>query len=105
MIIKKICVGALLVAAAISVNAQTDNSQRLWYNKPASCWLEALPLGNSRMGAMVYGGIEREELQLNEETFWAGSPYNNNNPNAIHVLPVVRKLIFEGSINDNIRAC
>ena len=45
---------------------------------------------------MVYGGIEREELQLNEETFWAGSPYNNNNPNAVHVLPVVRKLIFEG---------
>ena len=48
------------------------------------------------VGAMVYGGIEREELQLNEETFWAGSPNNNNNPNAIHVLPVVRKLIFEG---------
>ena len=45
---------------------------------------------------MVYGGIEREELQLNEETFWAGSPYNNNNPNAVHALPVVRKLIFEG---------
>lgn len=44
---------------------------------------------------MVYGGIEREELQLNEETFWAGSPYNNNNPNAVHVLPVVRKLILK----------
>ena len=69
---------------------------KLWYSQPAQNWSEALPIGNSRLGAMVYGGIEREELQLNEETFWAGSPYNNNNPNAIHVLPVVRKLIFEG---------
>lgn len=69
---------------------------KLWYSQPAQDWSEALPIGNSRLGAMVYGGIEREELQLNEETFWAGSPYNNDNSNAIHVLPVVRKLIFEG---------
>lgn len=69
---------------------------KLWYSQPAQNWSEALPIGNSRLGAMVYGGIEREELQLNEETFWAGSPYNNDNSNAIHVLPVVRKLIFEG---------
>ena len=62
--IRKMCVGALLIAAAISVNAQTDNSQRLWYNKPASCWLEALPLGNSRMGAMVYGGTDVERIQV-----------------------------------------
>lgn len=69
---------------------------KLWYSQPAQNWSEALPIGNSRLGAMVYGGTEREELQLNEETFWAGSPYNNDNSNAIHVLPVVRKLIFEG---------
>ena len=69
---------------------------KLWYSQPAQNWSEALPIGNSRLGAMVYGGTEREELQLNEETFWAGSPYNNNNPNAVHVLPIVRKLIFEG---------
>ena len=68
---------------------------KLWYSQPAQNWSEALPIGNSRLGAMVYGGTEREELQLNEETFWAGSPYNNNNPNAVHVLPIVRKLIFE----------
>lgn len=69
---------------------------KLWYSRPAQNWSEALPIGNSRLGAMVYGGTEREELQLNEETFWAGSPYDNNNTNAVHVLPVVRKLIFEG---------
>ena len=77
-------------------NLVSGQDLKLWYSQPAQNWSEALPIGNSRLGAMVYGGIEREELQLNEETFWAGSPYNNNNPNAIHVLPVVRKLIFEG---------
>lgn len=69
---------------------------KLWYNQPAQNWSEALPIGNSRLGAMVYGGTEREEIQLNEETFWAGSPYNNNNQNAGYVLPVIRELIFEG---------
>lgn len=68
---------------------------KLWYSQPAQNWSEALPIGNSHLGAMVYGGTEREELQLNEETFWAGSPYNNDNPNAQFVLPIVRKLIFE----------
>lgn len=69
-------------------NLVSGQDLKLWYSQPAQNWSEALPIGNSRLGAMVYGGIEREELQLNEETFWAGSPYNNNNPNAVHVLPV-----------------
>ena len=47
---------------------------RLWYNQPAHIWQEAVPLGNGRMGAMVYGGTDKEEIQLNEETFWSGSP-------------------------------
>lgn len=68
----------------------------LWYSRPAGNWSEALPVGNSRLGAMIYGGTEREELQLNEETFWAGSPYSNNNLNARYLLPVIRQLIFEG---------
>ena len=63
-------------------NLVSGQDLKLWYSQPAQNWSEALPIGNSRLGAMVYGGIEREELQLNEETFWAGSPYNNNNPNA-----------------------
>ncbi|MDO5306062.1 MAG: glycoside hydrolase N-terminal domain-containing protein, partial [bacterium] len=56
------------MASGVSMAAghKADNDQRLWADAPASCWLEALPLGNSRMGAMVYGGTEREEIQLNE---------------------------------------
>lgn len=72
------------------------NDLKLWYSQPAKNWTDALPIGNSRLGAMVYGGTAREELQLNEETFWAGSPYDNNNTNARYVLPIVRQLIFEG---------
>lgn len=72
-----------------------DSSLCLWYNKPATTWTEALPIGNSRMGAMIYGGVAHEELQLNEETFWAGGPYSNNSANALASLPAIRKLIFE----------
>lgn len=73
---------------------------KLWYGSPAKEWTEALPVGNSKIGAMVYGGIGREELQLNEETFWAGGPYDDNNPNALYVLPVVRDLIFQGKTRE-----
>lgn len=69
---------------------------KLWYNRPAQIWEEALPLGNSRLGVMTYGNPEREELQLNEETIWAGSPYRNDNTEAYKAFPEVRKLIFEG---------
>ena len=68
----------------------------LWYDKPTVNWVEALPLGNSRLGAMVYGGVENEELQLNEETFWGGGPHSNNSATALENLPAVRQLIFEG---------
>ena len=71
-------------------------TQTLWYDRPASCWLEALPLGNSRMGAMVFGGTDTEEIQLNEETFWSGGPHNNNSSTALQNLPKVRELIFAG---------
>ena len=77
-------------------NVSFGQDLKLWYSQPARNWSEALPIGNSRLGAMVYGGTEREELQLNEETFWAGGPYSNNSPNAKYVLPVVRNLIFDG---------
>ncbi len=73
-----------------------DNDQRLWYEKPAQHWLEALPLGNSQMGAMVYGGTDVEEIQLNEETFWSGGPHNNNSTSSIYYLNEVRDLIFDG---------
>ena len=69
---------------------------KLWYSKPATTWTEALPLGNSRLGAMVYGGVPTEEIQLNEETLWGGGPHRNDNEKALDVLPEVRRLIFSG---------
>ena len=85
----------LLICACtvIAVNAQ---QHKLWYSKPANHWLEALPLGNSHLGAMVYGGTNIEQIQLNEETFWSGSPHDNNSPDAKLALKDVRRLIFAG---------
>ncbi|MCD8081181.1 MAG: glycoside hydrolase family 95 protein [Bacteroides sp.] len=75
--------------------AQPANDMKLWYNKPAGLWVEALPLGNGRLGAMVYGDPVHEEFQLNEETIWGGSPHNNTNPKAREHLAEIRRLIFE----------
>lgn len=69
---------------------------KLWYDEPAQVWTEALPLGNGRLGAMVYGTPAMENIQLNEETLWAGRPNNNANPNALEYIPKVRQLVFEG---------
>ncbi len=68
----------------------------LWYRQPAREWLEALPVGNGRLGAMVFGGVVRERLQLNEDTFWSGWPRDRNNPEALKHLEEVRQLIREG---------
>lgn len=69
---------------------------KLWYERPASVWEEALPLGNGRLGAMVYGGVDREVIKLNEDTFWGGGPHNNLNPAALPALPEIRSLIAAG---------
>src|SRR5690606_9518968 len=68
----------------------------LWYRQPADEWVQALPVGNGRIGAMVFGGVALERLQLNEDTFFSGGPYNPVNPEAKAALPEVRRLIFEG---------
>src|SRR5215207_6551630 len=69
----------------------------LWYRQAAHAWTEALPVGNGRLGAMVFGGVAQERLQLNEDTLWSGSgPRDWNNPRAKDLLPEVRKLLFEG---------
>ncbi len=73
-----------------------NDSERLWYDAPARVWHEALPLGNSRLGAMVYGGTDVAEIQLNEETFFSGGPHNNNSKTSLQHLDEVRRLIFEG---------
>jgi alpha-L-fucosidase 2 len=80
----------------VSVPAVAGNL-RLHYSRPAVEWTEALPLGNSRLGVMTYGGVGTERLCFNEETFWAGSPYRNDNPQAFGVLNEVRQRVFEGN--------
>jgi len=91
-------IGAILCVFAVSCNKQSEAgvNEVLWYDAPATVWLEALPLGNSNMGAMVYGGVQKEEIQLNEETFWSGGPHNNNSPRSLARLDEVRQLIFDG---------
>lgn len=69
---------------------------RLWYRQPARTWVEALPVGNGRLGAMVFGGVAHERLQLNEDTLYAGGPYSAVNPKAREGLPRVRALVFAG---------
>lgn len=71
-------------------------NRRLYYRRPASVWTEALPIGNGRLGAMVFGGIEVERIQLNEDTLWSGPPGEWDNPKALEALPKVRELIFQG---------
>lgn len=84
---------SLILSVLVGLNVYAEEL-KLWYAQPATEWVEALPLGNSRLGVMVYGNPANEELQLNEETFWAGSPYRNDNENALKVLPEVRGLVF-----------
>lgn len=92
---KKVAVFFLLICLAVG-NFLSAQELKLRYDQPAQKWEEALPLGNSRLGAMVYGIPQREEIQLNEETLWGGGPYRNDNPEALNALPQVRKLVFEG---------
>ena len=74
-----------------------NNNLKLWYNKSAgNVWESALPIGNGRLAAMVYGNTERECIKLNEATVWSGGPNRNDSPTALAALPGVRKLIFEG---------
>lgn len=73
---------------------------KLWYNNPATEWEEALPIGNGRLGAMIFGTVATEHLQLNEETVWAGEPGNNLPEGFIDILPTVRELIFQGKYKE-----
>ena len=73
-----------------------DPSTLMWYTKPAVVWEDALPVGNGRLGAMVFGGIEEERIQLNEETYWTGGPYSTVVKGGYKFLPEIQKLIFDG---------
>ncbi|GAA4452575.1 glycoside hydrolase family 95 protein [Nibrella saemangeumensis] len=77
-------------------SSTSDADLKLWYNQPAGIWEEALPLGNGKTGAMVFGRVKRERYQLNDNTLWSGSPVPGNNPNGPQVLPLVRKAVLAG---------
>jgi alpha-L-fucosidase 2 len=79
-----------------AARAADADDLRLWYRQPAEAWTEALPVGNGRLGAMVFGGVARERLQLNEDTLYAGGPYDPSDPEALIALPRVRALIAAG---------
>ena len=90
----------LMVAGATASTALAQDrywdSLKLWYDEPAQKWTEALPVGNGRLGAMVFGGVEAEHIQLNEDTVWAGHPIERDRVGAYKHLPKIRQLIFDG---------
>lgn len=87
----------VLSLVAVFADAQNTSALKLWYDKPAGrIWTNALPVGNGRLGAMVYGNVDTESIQLNEGTVWSGSPDRNDNPAALKALPEIRQLIFSG---------
>ncbi len=90
----------LFILAGSCTSPNETGDLKLWYDEPASKWVEALPVGNGRLGAMVFGVPGDELIQLNENTIWAGSPNNNDNPEALEALPAIRQMIFEGKYNE-----
>ncbi|MEI7985904.1 MAG: glycoside hydrolase family 95 protein [Armatimonadota bacterium] len=92
----------LLVLTSVTAMGATTFGQSkktplmLWYRQPATNWNEALPIGNGRIGAMVFGNVIDERIQLNDDTIWAGAPKDRVNPKALSALPEIRRLIFEG---------
>ncbi len=90
-----------LICSPVSYG-QNTSQLKMWYDKPADTkvWEQALPIGNGRLGAMVYGIPQREELQLNEETIWGGGPYRNDNEKGGAALPQIQQLIFDGKTGE-----
>ncbi len=90
----------LSIILLMSVSGSFAQGHKLWYDKPAATWTEALSLGNGRIGAMVYGNPAIDQIQLNEETIWAGRPNSNANPEALKNIPRVRDLVFAGKYQE-----
>lgn len=84
----------------LTMGKNVRNEQRLWYKSPAASWNEALPIGNGRLGGMVYGNVHNEQIQLNEESIWHGEPIDRNNPDALKNLPQIRQLLSDGRIKE-----
>ncbi len=95
ILFQTILVPGLLISSCSGPSVDMQQPEvKLWYENPASDWYEALPVGNGRLGAMVFGNPYQEMIQLNEESLWAGQPINNNNPEALPQLGQLRRLLF-----------
>lgn len=90
-----VCVATMTRGAAEEAN-ERSNAMKLWFDKPASQWVEALPVGNGRLGAMVFGGVVEECIQFNEDTLWTGKPHEYHHEGAVKFLPILRQLLWEG---------
>lgn len=89
-----LCLGFALISLACPAK-NTFHNNTLWYNQPAKVWEEALPVGNGRLGAMIFGNPYHETIQVNEESLWSGAPINSNNPEAREHLDEIRRLVLE----------
>jgi alpha-L-fucosidase 2 len=100
----RIQINFLILIMLCALGCSTDNIEhldlRLWYDQPAANWNEALPVGNGRLGAMVFGGVVTERIQFNEETLWDGGPRDYSHPGAHEYLDELRRLVFDGKQNE-----
>ncbi|SFH24098.1 glycoside hydrolase family 95 protein [Pedobacter insulae] len=96
MFIKSLKISIIAIVSLANAHAFAQGNQVLWYKEPAKIWTDALPIGNGRLGAMVFAGVATDRIQFNEETLWTGKPRNYNNPGASNYLAEIRKLLNEG---------
>ncbi len=89
-------IAVVTLSSVVKSSFAQEQSLKLWYNKPAAKWTEALPIGNGRIGAMIFGGLEQDRIQFNEETLWTGEPRNYARPGAANYLDSIRQLLFAG---------
>ena len=92
--------GLLSISSSLLFGQDKSSNMKIWFNQPALNWNDALPVGNGRLGAMIFGGIEKEHLEINEATVWTGEPRWDANPEALKSLPKVRQLLFEGKYKE-----
>lgn len=102
---KKTLLFTVVTLISLSCTSQTDTDLKLWYDAPARQWTDALPLGNGRLGAMIFGTPAQERIQINEETIWGGGPHNNVNYAAKDGLEQIRTALWEGRRSDAQALC
>jgi alpha-L-fucosidase 2 len=93
-------ISLLSVPCRLTFAQNLPSGRTIWFSEPAATWNDALPVGNGKLGAMIFGGVEKERLELNESTIWTGVPRWDANPEALKSLPEVRKLLFQGKYKE-----